>query len=581
MPDYFLTLIIFLPATSAVFVLFLKRNSSIIWLSTVTSAVTTLLSISLFLKFESDYSGFQFVHWIPDWIVSGKLSVDYMVGLDGIGLLLFVLTSFLFFISSLTTWENIITRIKEFHFLLLLLETSVLGIFSSMNLVLFYVFWELMVIPMALMVGIWGSENRTRAAIKYLIYSMAGSLLMLAGILILYYKTGTTSIEALSVFSMDPYTPGLKLFVFLSFALAFAIKIPIFPLHTWMPDVHSEAPTVGSVDLAGVLLKLGVFGFIRFLIPFFPIVSLDYRTLFSLLAVAGILWGAWAAFSQKDSKRLIAYSSLSHLGFTLLGIMSFTEAGVAGGMLQLISHGISTGMLFILLGIYYDRTKKRMINELGGVAKFMPIFSIFFMIAVLSSVGLPGTNGFVGEFLVLLGALKSDWLLGSIAATGIIWSSIYLLSFTKNFLFGEPTDDVLHPPRDLVFREYVILLPLTFAIFFIGLYPNFFLKILEPSVQVYLNSASQKVIEDRFQNGGENYPDYRSLGGVPETYEKRLKGRLTGRELPVLEKLARLPYSPPLKSDTFLEEENIQADFPIDFPEEEEKNEFELQGESK
>lgn len=563
MPEYFLSIIIFLPLLSGLVILLLKRNSSIIWLSTVTSGLTTVLSGSLFLDFNSNDSAFQFVHWIPEWIVSGRLSIDYMVGLDGVGLLLFFLTSFLFFLSSLTTWKNITTRIKEFHFFLLLLETAVLGIFSSLNLVLFYVFWELMVIPMALMVGIWGSENRVRAAVKYLIFSMAGSLLMLAGILILYYKTGTTSIEALSVFTLDPYSPGLKLFVFLSFALAFAIKIPIFPLHTWMPDVHSEAPTVGSVDLAGVLLKLGIFGFIRFLIPFFPTVSLEFRDLFSILAVVGILWGAWAAMMQKDSKRLIAYSSLSHLGFTLLGLMSFTEMGTAGGMLQLISHGVSTGMLFILLGIYHDRTHKRMIADMGGVAKTMPIFSVFFVIAMLSSVGLPGTNGFVGEFLILMGSIKADWLLGGIAATGVIWASLYLLYFTKKFLFGSPKDDTEKPPRDLEFREYVILIPFVFAIFAVGLYPSYFLKILEPSVQVYLNSASDAVIRDRYNNGGMNYPDYRSLGGIPHSYETRLKGHLTGRELPVLEKVSRrtLGELPPQQKEN-LQEESIDMDYP-------------------
>lgn len=544
MPEYYLTTIIFLPLASAFIILFLKRNSSIIWLSTITSAITTILSFGLLLKFDPNYYGFQFIDWIPNWISSGRLQVDYMVGLDGIGMLLFLLTSFLFFLSSLTTWKNITTRIKEFHFLLLLLETSVLGIFSSLNLVLFYVFWELMVIPMSLMIGIWGSEFRVRSAIKYLIYSLSGSLLMLAGILILYFKTGTTSIEALSIFNKEPFSSGLQLFVFFSFAISFAIKIPIFPLHTWMPDVHSEAPTVGSVDLAGVLLKLGVFGFIRFLIPFFPHVSLQFRDLFSILAVIGILWGAFAAFAQKDSKRLIAFSSLSHLGFTLLGIMSFTEVGVAGGMLQLISHGISTGMLFILLGIYHDRTKKRMIEDLGGVAKTMPIFSIFFMIAVLSSVGLPGTNGFVGEFLILIGSLKSNWLLGTIAATGVIWSSVYLLYFTKKFIFGPPKESDSKKIPDLEFREYVILIPLVIAIFTIGLFPSYFLKILEPSVQVYLNSASVQVIQDRFQNSARNYPEYQSLGGIPLSYEERLKGYYTGWELPTLLKDELNPFLP-------------------------------------
>lgn len=555
MPEFFLSAIIFLPLVSGVVLLFFKRNSSIIWLSTVTSALTTILSGALFLNFNSMESGFQFVDWKPGWIVSGKMSIDYMVGLDGIGLLLFFLTSFLFFLSSLTTWKNINKRVKEFHFCLLLLETAVLGIFSSLNLVLFYVFWELMVIPMALMVGIWGGENRIRAAVKYLIFSMAGSLLMLAGILLLYFKTETTSIEALSIFTLDPYTPGLKLFIFASFALAFAIKIPIFPLHTWMPDVHAEAPTVGSVDLAGVLLKLGIFGFIRFLIPFFPTTSLEFREIFSILAVIGILWGAWAAMAQTDSKRLIAYSSLSHLGFTLLGLMSFTEVGVAGGMLQLISHGVSTGMLFILLGIYHDRTGKRMIGDLGGVAKTMPIFSVFFVIAMLSSVGLPGTNGFVGEFLILMGSLKADYVTGAIAATGVIWASCYLLYFTKKFLFGEAKDP--RNTKDLEFREYVILIPFVIAIFAVGIFPSYFLKIIEPSVQVYLNSASASVIQDRYENGGQSHPDYRSLGGKPQSYEERMGRFQTGRELPVLEHTKIRPY--PAES---LKEEEMNKDYP-------------------
>lgn len=555
MPEYFLSLIIFLPIISGIIILFMKRNSSIIWLSTITSAVTTILTGSLFLSFNRAESGFQFVHWKPDWIVSGKMSIDYMVGLDGIGLLLIFLTSFLSFLSSLTTWKNINKRVKEFHFCLLLLETAVLGIFSSLNLILFYVFWEMMVIPMALMVGIWGSENRIRAAVKYFIFSMAGSLLMLAGILFLYFKTGTTSVEALSVFSLDSFSPGLKLFVFLSFALAFSIKIPVFPLHTWMPDVHTEAPTVGSVDLAGVLLKLGVFGFIRFLIPFFPVSSLEFREIFSILAVIGILWGAWSAMAQLDSKRLIAYSSLSHLGFTLLGLMSFTEPGVAGGMLQLISHGISTGMIFILLGIYHDRTGKRMLSDLGGAATTMPIFSVFFMIAILSSVGLPGTNGFVGEFLILLGALKADFLTGSIAATGIIWASCYLLYFTKKFLFGKTKETV--EIKDLEYREYIILIPFVFMIFAIGLFPSYFLKILEPSVQVYLNASSSQVIQDRYENGGINYPEYRSLGGVPASYETRMGKFMTGRELTVMEKTSKRFLKP-----TIIQEEKLDQDFP-------------------
>jgi NADH-quinone oxidoreductase subunit M len=532
MPDYILSLLIFLPTASAFLVLFFRRNSSIVWLSAVTSAITTAISVILFLGFQNDDSGFQFVHWIPDWIVSGRLSIDYMVGLDGFGLLLILLSTFTFFVSTLASFKNIGKRVKEFHFCLLVLQTAVLGIFSSLNLVLFYIFWELMVIPMALMVGVWGGENRVRAAIKYLMFSMGGSLLMLAGILILYFQTGSTSMEVLSVTSISTISPGIRLLLFLSFALAFCIKIPVFPMHTWMPELHSEAPTVGSVDMAAVLLKLGIFGFIRILIPFFPDLSLDYREVFSGLALVGILWGAFAAYSQKDSKRLVAYSSLSHLGFTLLGVMSFTYLGVMGGMLQVVSHGISTGMIFLLLGMYSDRTGKRNLSEMGGVAAEMPVFSVFFLIAVLSSVGLPGTNGFIGEFLILLGALKADWLLGSIAATGVVWASIYLLWFTKSFLFGPPKSLTNAPKmKDLEFREYVILVPMVLLIFWIGLAPNTFLTKLESSVSVFLNSASISQIESRKKPGREGTGDYRSLGKFPESYEDRIGFYATGREL--------------------------------------------------
>lgn len=559
MPEYILSIILFLPLVSGLIILLLNRNSTIIWLSTVTSAITTLLSGLLVLQFNANEPRFQFVHWIPNWIVSGRLSIDYMIGLDGLGLLLFFLTSFLFFLSSLTTWKNISIRIKEFHFCLLLLEFAVLGIFSALNTVLFYVFWELMVIPMALMIGVWGGEKRIFAAVKYLIFSMAGSLLMLAGILILYFKTGTTSIESLSLIFSDQYSPELRIFVFVSFALAFSIKIPVFPLHTWMPDVHTEAPTVGSVDLAGVLLKLGIFGFVRFLIPFFPEISLQAREIFAILATIGILWGAFSAMVQEDIKRIIAYSSLSHLGFTLLGLMSFTEMGVAGAMLQLISHGISTGMLFILIGIFHDRTSTRQLSKVGGAASFLPVFSVFFVIAMLSSVGLPGTNGFVGEFLILMGTMKYNYILGSIAATGVIWTSVYLLWLTKKFIFGKPMDLQGRSVKDIEFREYIILIPLVIAIFAIGLFPKYFLKILEPSVNTYLNSGSVRMIEERKQSLLSPNFDYKSLSATPMSYEDRLGRYKSKFEIPLLEKIHRIfPLETESDGNSILEEFEIE-----------------------
>jgi len=529
-PTQILSIILAIPLVASFFILFQKRVGNIIVISALSSAFTTILSFGLFFFFDSSQSGLQFVHWIPDWIVSGRLSVDYHVGLDGVSLLLFSLTAFLFFISSIASWSNIPKKIKEFHICLLVLETSVLGVFAAGNLVLYYVFWEVMVLPMVLMIGIWGGEDRTKAALKYFLFSMAGSLFMLGGILTLYFKTGKTSIESLSTMDLSIFTVSLQWFLFFTFALAFAIKIPLFPFHTWMPDVHTQAPTVGSVDLAGVLLKIGAYGFIRFCIPFFPAISLETKDLFQILAVIGIIYGAMAAFAQKDIKRIIAYSSLSHLGFCMLGLFSFTEEGVVGGMLQMISHGISTGMLFLMIGMIYERAHTRNISEFGGLVRQMPVYSVFFVIAVLSSVGLPGTNGFVGEFLILVGSLKSNFYFGGIAAIGVVLGALYLLYFVKRFLFGPSKTIQAKPYHDLHFREIGILTPLVVMIFWIGIYPKPLLDILAPSARVYLNSASIKSINERTNPVrdfaglpvSKVFTDYTSLGSPLDDYETRL-----------------------------------------------------------
>lgn len=530
MPDQILSIIIFLPIISAIFISLQKRVGAVIVISALSSAFTTILSIGLFFFYDPNVSGLQFVHWIPDWIVSGKLSIDYHLGLDGVALLLFALTAFMFFLSSIASWSNIPKKIKEFHICLLILETAVLGVFASGNLVLFYVFWELMVLPMVLMIGIWGGEDRTKAALKYFLFSMAGSLFMLGGILTLYFKTGKTSIESLATSDLSVYTGDLQWFLFFTFFLAFAIKIPLFPFHTWMPDVHTQAPTVGSVDLAGVLLKIGAYGFIRFCIPFFPELSLSSIDWIQILAVIGILYGAMAALVQHDIKRIIAYSSLSHLGFCMLGIFSFTKEGVIGGMLQMISHGISTGMLFLMIGMVYERARTREISEFGGLAKQMPVFSTFFLIAVLSSVGLPGMNGFVGEFLILMGALKSNVWVGGFASLGVVFGALYLLWFVKRFLFGVNKTIQAKPYKDLSFREVGILTPLVIFIFWIGIYPKPFLEILQSSTYVFLNQASVQSIEERKTDSSlsnltvreKEFKDYISLGKIPLSYEERL-----------------------------------------------------------
>ncbi|TGN20152.1 complex I subunit 4 family protein [Leptospira idonii] len=530
MPTQILSIIILLPLIGSLLITFQKRVGAIVLISALSSAFTTILSLSLFFFFDTDNSGLQFVHWIPDWIVSGRLSVDYHLGLDGLSLLLFALTAFLFFISSIASWSNIPKKIKEFHICLLVLETSVLGVFAAGNLVLFYVFWEMMVLPMTLMIGVWGGEERTKAALKYFLFSMAGSLFMLGGILTLYFKTGKTSIESLSTVDLSLFPAFLQVFLFFTFAIAFSVKIPLFPFHTWMPDVHTQAPTVGSVDLAGVLLKIGAYGFIRFCIPFFPGISLETKEIFQVLAVVGIIYGAMAALVQKDIKRIIAYSSLSHLGFCVLGIFSFTEEGAVGGMLQMISHGISTGMLFLMIGMIYERARTRDISEFGGLAKQMPIFSIFFMLAVLSSVGLPGTNGFIGEFLILVGSIKANYYLGGLASFGVVFGALYLLWFVKRFLFGMNKTIQARPYKDLSFREISLLTPLVVAIFWIGIYPQPFLDILKPSARVFLNSASVTSIQARTnpirdfagQPVGKVFTDYISLGAPLLSYEERL-----------------------------------------------------------
>ena len=535
MPESILSIIIFSPLIGVLLIALQKDETYIKWTSLFITFISFVLSVPLMLAFNSSSSELQFVHFIPGWILMGeKLVVNYHFGLDGIALLLFVLTSFLFFLSSAASWTYIQKRIKEFHIALLFLEIGVLGVFSSANLILFYIFWELMLIPMALLIGVWGGENRVYAAVKFFIYTMAGSVLMLAGILIIYYKTGTVTIEELSVMNLDNFSRELQIFLFIAFALSFAIKIPVFPVHTWLPDAHTEAPTAGSVILAGVLLKMGTYGFIRFCIPFFPSISLEFKEILMVLSVVGIVYGALVAMVQKDAKKLIAYSSVSHLGFCTLGLLTFTEEGVMGGMLQMINHGVSTGMLFLMIGMIYERTHTRMIADYGGIAKIVPTFAIFFMIAMLSSVGLPGTNGFVGEFLVLLGTLKINVILGVVAGTGVVWAAAYLLWLTKRFLFGELTNKENELLSDLNTREIAILVPLVVLIFWFGIYPKTFSKYLEPSVRVYLNSASTQAISERISRvseTGEKIIDskqytqnYKTLGAPVRSFEQRLAG---------------------------------------------------------
>jgi NADH-quinone oxidoreductase subunit M len=380
----------------------------------------------------------------------------------------------------LATWEDIQHRVKEFMVCLLALMSGMIGVFVSLDLFLFYVFWEVMLIPMYLLIGVWGNPaRRVYAAIKFFLFTMFGSLLMLVAILVLYFHygktTGTYTFDLLKMYGVSiPF--NMQFWMFLAFGLAFAIKVPMFPFHTWLPDAHTEAPTVGSVILAAVLLKMGTYGFLRFNMPLFPQAAHYFVPLFSILAIIGIVYGALVCMMQKDLKRLIAFSSVSHLGFVMLGLFTYTMPGVQGGIIQMINHGLSTGALFFIVGMIYERRHTRMIADFGGLSTPMPKYATIFMIVALSSIGLPGLNGFVGEFLILLGAFKANWVYSTIAATGVIFAACYMLWMFQRVMFGKVENEKNRTLKDLSPREIAIFAPLILFIVWIGVYPNTFLE---------------------------------------------------------------------------------------------------------
>jgi NADH-quinone oxidoreductase subunit M len=408
-----------------------------------------------------------------------------------------MLTTFLTPLCVLATWDDIQVRVKEFMVCLLALMSGMIGVFVSLDLFLFYVFWEVMLIPMYLLIGVWGNPaRRVYAAIKFFLFTMFGSLLMLVAILVLYFHygktTGTYTFDLLKMYGASiPF--NMQFWMFLAFGLAFAIKVPMFPFHTWLPDAHTEAPTVGSVILAAVLLKMGTYGFLRFNMPMFPEAAHYFVPLFSILAVIGIVYGALVSMMQKDLKRLIAFSSVSHLGFVMLGLFTFTMPGVQGGIIQMINHGLSTGALFLIVGVIYERRHTRMIAEFGGLCTPMPIYAIIFMIVTLSSIGLPGLNGFVGEFLILLGAFQTNKVYATIAATGVIFAACYMLWMFQRVIFGQVTNEKNKDLKDLSWREIAIFAPLILFIVWIGVYPSTFLDKTKASTENFLaNMAKAK-----------------------------------------------------------------------------------------
>ena len=494
-----LSFIVFVPLLGALLVLLAggrgdrpERESLVRNLALLTSLVTFAATLVLWWRFDPASAAYQFEErhaWIP------AFGIQYYIGVDGISLLLIVLTGFLTPLALLSSWESVHKNVKLFSFFLLALETAMLGVFVSIDLFLFYVFWDAMLIPMYFLIGIWGYDRRIYAAVKFILYTMAGSVLMLLAILTLAYLQkeagGAYSFDLVKLYDLD-IAPNLQLWLFAAFALAFAIKVPLFPFHTWLPDAHVEAPTAGSVILAGVLLKMGTYGLIRFAFPLFPQAAAFFAPALAVLAVVGIIYGALVAMVQPDMKKLVAYSSVSHLGFVVLGIAAMNVQGVQGAVYQMLNHGVSTGGLFLIVGMLSDRRHTRLISEYGGLKKVTPHLVAAFLIITLSSIGLPGLNGFVGEFLILLGAFRWDPTLTAFAASGVILSATYMLWMFQRVNYGAVENEKNSRLPDLLPREWAVIAPIIAAAILMGVLPNLFLRPIEPAVDRLVNQVQQE-----------------------------------------------------------------------------------------
>jgi len=487
MNQYLLSIVIFLPLAAALLLVVLPSSARRLLqgVSLLASLATFFISLKLYCQF-SPGQGFSFQEVIP-WIQSWN--VYYRIGIDGVSLLLILLTTFTMPLVVLFSTGSIQKREKEYYIFLLLLETAMLGTFAALDLFLFYVFWEAMLIPMYFLIGVWGGERRIYAALKFFIYTMVGSVLMLAAIIYLYFQAGK-SFDYTQWLQLS-LPSSVQLLLFAAFALSFAIKVPMFPLHTWLPDAHVEAPTAGSVILAGILLKMGTYGFMRFAMPIFPAAVLEAAPFIALFAVIGIVYGALVSMVQPDIKKLIAYSSVSHLGFVMLGLMALTPQSVEGAVYQMLNHGISTGALFLLVGMIYDRRHTRLISEYGGIAKVMPVYTTLFLIVTFSSIALPGTNGFIGEFLILLGSFQTYPVLTVIGASAVILGAVYMLWMVQRVFFGALKNPKNENLKDLNLRELLVLLPLIVLIFWMGIFPKPFLNKMENSVGSFIEEVKR------------------------------------------------------------------------------------------
>jgi len=482
---HLLTLVTFIPLLGVLILLFLRSEmkNAARWVALMISLITFGVSLIVLTQFDASEPNLQ-LQVNLSWIQVAGWNIAYHLGVDGLSILLVLLTTFLTPISILSTWTAVEERVKDFMIFFLLLEVGMVGVFLAQDLFLFYVFWEFTLVPMYFLIGVWGGPRRMYAAVKFFLYTMAGSILMLLAILWLGIQQGTFSLPELIAKGGIP--GDVQLWLFLAFAAAFAIKVPMWPLHSWLPDAHVEAPTAGSVILAGVLLKMGTYGFLRFNLPLFPLAAVKLAPWMAGLAVVGILYGAAVSYAQQDVKKLVAYSSVSHLGFVMLGLFALNPQGIQGGVLQMVNHGLSTGALFLIVGMIYERRHTRDMDAFGGLWKVMPIYGAITLIVTLSSMGLPGLNGFVGEFTILLGAFGSEaigspWFAG-LSAAGVILAAVYMLYMFQKLFLGPVTKEENSQLKDINWREILVLLPLLVFIFWIGLYPKPFFELMAPAV---------------------------------------------------------------------------------------------------
>ena len=516
--ELLLNITIYLPLLGIVAFLFIKGDEAVKWTSLGITTLTFFLSLPLLFSFDVANSA------VPQYVTEGSpifagMDIKYLVGLDGLSMLLFMLTTLFGPIVILSSWSSVKKSLIGYYSMLLLLQTASLGVFSSLDLVVFYVFFELSLIPMYFLIGIWGGSDRIRATVKFFIYTLVGSLIMLVALIYLGYNAGAaTGVYEFTAdwrfISSPEYTIGLveQTWLFLAFALAFCIKVPLFPFHTWLPYAHTEAPTAGSVVLAAIMLKLGTYGLIRVCMPVFPNAFMEFAPYMAILAVIGIIYGALVAMVQKDVKKLVAYSSVSHLGFVVLGIFALNTIAVQGAIIQMINHGLSTGALFLIVGMIYDRRHTRMISDFGGIAKKMPVFAVLFMIATLASIGLPGLNGFIGEFLILNGAffstLYANKAYAVIAALGVILAAAYMLWMYQRVMFGPITNEENEKLIDLNGREIGLLIPLVIFMVWIGIRPVDFTQYSEEWVESYITITEEKSVAVLNETRTENIPDW-------------------------------------------------------------------------